>query len=87
MEKDKCVMCHNETEYELSTHIDLRRGYVEGMGQLCFTCYTGNSRNQIVIDYRTIIDTPNDSELGSKIRKLFLESSPIKPQVTWEKIL
>lgn len=86
MAKDKCVMCGSETEYEFSTHIDLRTGYIEGMGQLCFSCYTGKSRNHIVVDYRTIIDTPNDLELGGKIRKIFFEDSGITPQVTWEKI-
>lgn len=35
-EYDKCVICGKETPYLISTHIDLRRGYVEGGGQGCF---------------------------------------------------
>jgi len=33
---DKCVICGKETPYTMSTHIDLREGYVEGGGQGCF---------------------------------------------------
>jgi hypothetical protein len=32
---DKCVMCGKESPYLMSTHIDLRVGYVEGLGQTC----------------------------------------------------
>jgi len=40
MEKEKecCVMCGKETETK-DTHIDLRKHYVEGGGQLCEECY------------------------------------------------
>ena len=34
-EYDKCVLCGRETSYKRSTHIDLRIGYVEGVGQTC----------------------------------------------------
>ena len=37
-EKDKCVICGKETIYPKNTHIDMRVGYVEGAGQLCFEC-------------------------------------------------
>ena len=33
---DKCVLCGKESPYTMSTHIDLREGYVEGGGQGCF---------------------------------------------------
>jgi hypothetical protein len=33
---DKCVICGKETPYLRSTHIDLREGYVEGVGQGCY---------------------------------------------------
>lgn len=33
---DKCVICGQESPYLYSTHIDLREGYVEGVGQTCF---------------------------------------------------
>ena len=35
-EKDKCVICGQETPYLRSTHISLREGYVEGGGQGCY---------------------------------------------------
>ena len=33
---DKCVICGQESPYLYSTHIDLRKGYVEGVGQCCY---------------------------------------------------
>jgi hypothetical protein len=33
---DKCVICGKESPYKVSTHIDMRNGYVEGVGQTCF---------------------------------------------------
>ncbi len=41
MAKDLCIMCGKETAYDFETHIDYRIGYVEGAGQLCYSCYTG----------------------------------------------
>ncbi|HAU07558.1 MAG: hypothetical protein UW46_C0007G0023 [Candidatus Yanofskybacteria bacterium GW2011_GWF1_44_227] len=36
---DFCVMCGEDTpEYKMSTHIDDRRNYIEGMGQVCAKC-------------------------------------------------
>ena len=73
--KDKCVSCGVETAYDISTHIDMRNGYVEGLGQLCSKCYTrGTNRNHILIPESTIINTSNDNELGAKVRKLYYET-------------
>jgi hypothetical protein len=73
--KDRCVSCGSETAYEVSTHIDMRNGYVEGVGQLCSKCHTsGTNRNIILIPEATIINTPNNSELGAKVRKIYHES-------------
>lgn len=36
--KEKCVSCGKETIYTIDTHIDLRKNYVEGAGQLCDDC-------------------------------------------------
>jgi uncharacterized protein CbrC (UPF0167 family) len=48
--KDVCVSCGKETAYEISTHVDMRNGYVEGLGQLCPSCYThGTNRNHILV--------------------------------------
>lgn len=68
MQKDKCVICGQESPYDETTHIDQRRGYVEGVGQ---TCFGGCVRvPRIVIE-----NTPNNMDLGEKVRSLFLESS------------
>lgn len=86
--KDRCVMCSKPTEYDITTHIDIRYGYIEGMGQLCFNCYTGSSRNSFTVDERTVMDTPNDMELGNKIRRMLYESKgiPTPKDPKWEKI-
>jgi len=33
---DKCLKCGLESPYTEDTHVDMRYGYVEGMGQFCF---------------------------------------------------
>ena len=37
--KDKCVMCGVKTEYDMTTHIDNRKHYIEGAGQMCGPCH------------------------------------------------
>ena len=37
-EYDMCVSCGKVTSYKKTAHIDYRYGYIEGAGQLCFTC-------------------------------------------------
>lgn len=71
---ETCISCGKETNVLKSTHIDFRTGYVDGAGQLCWDCYTGKSRSLITIDERTILDTPNDAELGYKIRQRYWDS-------------
>jgi len=71
MAKDVCVICGVTTEYDFETNIHYRYGYVEGMGQLCKSCYNGEKNEEILIIPKKIInDTPNDMDLGSKIRYL-----------------
>ena len=36
---DDCVVCHRETEYATTDHIDIRDFYIEGAGQLCHSCF------------------------------------------------
>jgi hypothetical protein len=71
---ETCVMCGEETTTLKTTHVDFRYGYVEGAGQLCRQCYLGENRNLITVEGRTILDTPNDAELGAKVRELYWES-------------
>jgi hypothetical protein len=73
-EFDHCILCGVETVYKRSTHIDMRHGYIEGAGQLCPNCYSrGTEHGAIAVDYNTILGTPNDQELGAKVRKLYWE--------------
>jgi hypothetical protein len=71
---DRCVICYRETEYDVDTHVDERINYVDGVGQVCTECsQNGNifSRKSICIPERMIESTPNDWELGEKVRNLY----------------
>ncbi len=35
---DLCVICSAVTLYDTSTKIEVRQNYIEGTGQLCFSC-------------------------------------------------
>ena len=37
--KELCVVCKKETDYDFSTPVEQRKYYVEGCGQLCEECY------------------------------------------------
>lgn len=75
MIKDHCVICGVETPYNYETHIDMRIGYVEGIGQLCSACWDrGNDRSMLAVPEHIIRNTPNDQELGGKVRALYFES-------------
>ena len=67
-------MCGVETTTLKTTHVDFRYGYVDGAGQLCRECYIKEDRNLITINSRMIIDTPNDIELGKKVREIYWDS-------------
>ena len=38
-EKDKCILCGEETPYKKNEHIDFRDFYIYGVGQLCRKCF------------------------------------------------
>lgn len=38
-ELEECILCKKETDVPKDMHIDLRKNYVEGAGQLCPGCY------------------------------------------------
>jgi len=72
---EKCVLCGTDTQYRFHDHVDMRIGYVEGCGQMCSKCYNkGTDRRHLAVPMSTIYDTPNDAELGSKIRQLYWEN-------------
>lgn len=45
-EKDPCVLCARDSEYDRNTPICLRDGYVEGCGQLCADCRAKSERQE-----------------------------------------
>jgi hypothetical protein len=82
MPNEICIVCGKETDIDINTHIDYRYGYTEGAGQSCKECYDRVNNNQddyitrvmknrttlITISAEDILSTPNDMELGAKVR-------------------
>jgi len=76
MAKETCVLCGAETPFEESLHIDYRSWYIEGAGQLCKACYDGGTdRTHTAVPNYLIKNTPNDQELGSKVRSIYNQSN------------
>ena len=74
-EYEHCILCGVETAVKIGTHVDMRIGYIEGAGQLCSKCYSGGTdRNHLAIPEHIIYNTPNDQELGAKVRQLYWEN-------------
>lgn len=74
MNRETCITCKNETPYHISTDIEYRSHYVEGAGQLCKDCwdeYFNNDDNVLMISEKIIKDTPNNYELGKKVRSIY----------------
>lgn len=79
---EKCVICGVDTSYRFRTPIDFRYNYVEGAGQLCPKCGSKDEepialdshRNLFTVSEYTVLSTPNDQELGNKVRQLYWES-------------
>lgn len=71
--KDKCIMCNKETLFDVTDHIDMRYGYIEGAGQLCLDCYCDKTSmtSKITIPKELILNVSNDQELGGIVRNLF----------------
>jgi len=76
MAKDKCILCGVETPYDYETHVDMRIGYIDGAGQLCKMCYDrGTNCLYTLIPNDVIYNTPNDQELGKKVRTIYNQSN------------
>lgn len=74
---DKCVLCNKVTHYKTSTHIDMRFGYVEGVGQMCKDCFeagSSSSREMISIPKNWVKRYSNDMELGAAVRKFYYDN-------------
>jgi hypothetical protein len=75
--KDLCISCGKESLFNIEDHIDMRYGYIEGAGQLCHACWIrGTDRKQFLVPHNIVYNTPNDQELGAKVRELYYESYP-----------
>lgn len=72
MAKETCVMCGVETKYDTNDHVDFRHGYVEGLGQTCPKCAKLHNINEVMIEIpgEMIRNTPNNYDLGEKVRRL-----------------
>lgn len=74
---DFCVLCGKETPYTLDIHVDFRKGYIEGAGQLCESCYESHynvnkaTEGQVVVPIDLIYNTPNNTDLGEKVRDMY----------------
>jgi len=75
-EYEDCILCGDKTDVLRSTHIDFRTGYIEGAGQLCIKCWNkGTDRRHMAVPMSMVYDTPNDQELGAKVRQLYYENN------------
>lgn len=69
---ETCISCGKITPVLKSTNINYRTGYIEGAGQLCHSCWSGQKPNDsICIPTDEITNTPNDQELGGKVRQKY----------------
>ena len=95
MPNEICIICGKQTTIDVNTHIDLRYGYVEGAGQCCKQCYDKtygsadddyvnrvmkNRTTLITISAEDILNTPNDQELGAKVRQKYWETTGETPE-------
>jgi hypothetical protein len=74
MPKETCVSCGKETHEEITTHVDFRTCYVEGMGQFCVSCYNKSNqsdREMIMLPKHYIKSYPNNYELGERVRQFY----------------
>jgi rubrerythrin len=95
---ETCVLCGKQTDVKITTHIDYRYGYVEGSGQCCRECYnkTYDTKESnyisnvmklrttlITISAEDIVNTPNDFELGEKVRRKYWETTNTNTNNMW----
>lgn len=94
---ETCVLCGELTDVLINTHIDYRYGYVEGSGQACRKCYNKtynieddyvktvmkNRTTLITISAEDILNTPNDFDLGAKVRSLYWSQTNQNSTNTW----
>ena len=74
--KDNCVICSIETQYDDTISVDFRFNYVDGIGQLCSNCYKKGSTpiEHISIPKDYVQQYPNDMELGQAVRQFYIKN-------------
>jgi hypothetical protein len=78
---EKCILCGVDTPYTFNDHIDYRTGYIEGVGQLCHSCWSSKpNAGAICIPGRDVRETPNDAHLGEKVRKIYWDKWKVTKQ-------
>jgi hypothetical protein len=76
---EKCVVCGKDTPYRFNDHIDTRYGYVEGSGQGCYQPNVCSmNKGTLCIPELMVYDTPNDQELGKKVRSIYWETKQVQ---------
>jgi hypothetical protein len=79
MANDNCISCGVETPYHRDVNIDYRSHYVEGAGQMCKNCWDdlcGSGEDTIYFIPESMIkETPNDFELGQKVRSMYNQNN------------
>ena len=75
MANDTCISCGAETPYHHDVNIEYRSHYVEGAGQMCKGCWddlcSSGEDTIYFIPESMIKETPNDYELGQKVRNMY----------------
>jgi hypothetical protein len=74
---EKCLICGKDTPYRFNDDVDTRIGYIEGAGQGCYQsqiCNEEPNKQLITISEELIYSTPNDQELGNKVRKIYWQT-------------
>ena len=46
---DKCIICKQKTEYEITTSIYHRKHFLSGIGQFCTPCYMATTNTGMVM--------------------------------------
>lgn len=76
---ETCIICGKLTNIPVDTYIEYRYGYVEGAGQCCRECYLGGNKDIITLPVKMVQNTPNNEELGAKVRDLYWDLLNTQP--------
>ena len=72
--KELCIRCGKETEYDVSTPVDMRQFYAEGSGQLCKECWWELYEQQHDLSIPTIVETEKSDGFQDNLTTLYKPS-------------